>query len=113
MKEKNSDIIVVAREGYQALLNVGQNVLEINCYKAINLSKMFSEDILKNVEDFCVKLRPIADVCYLEHRFNDQIIPLAKEFDILGLPVPKEFGGREADIFTYIKSFERIGVEGN
>lgn len=71
-----------------------------------------SEDILKNVEDFCVKLRPIADVYYLERKFNDQIIPLAKEFDILGLPVPKEFGGREADIFTYIKSFERIGVEG-
>ncbi|MDH3736495.1 MAG: acyl-CoA/acyl-ACP dehydrogenase [Nitrosopumilus sp.] len=71
-----------------------------------------SEDILKDVENFCVKLRPIADVCYLEHKFNDQIIPIAKKFDILGLPVPKEFGGREADIFTYIKSFERIGIEG-
>jgi len=71
-----------------------------------------SEGILKDVENFCVKLRPIADVCYLEHKFNDQIIPIAKEFGILGLPVPKEFGGREADIFTYIKSFERIGVEG-
>lgn len=71
-----------------------------------------SEGILKDVENFCVKLRPMADVYYLEHKFNDQIIPIAKEFDILGLPVPKEFGGREADIFTYIKSFERIGVEG-
>jgi len=71
-----------------------------------------SELILKDVDDFCEKLRPIADVCYLEHRFNDQIIPLAKEFNILGVPVPKEFGGREADIFTYIKAFERIGMEG-
>jgi alkylation response protein AidB-like acyl-CoA dehydrogenase len=30
----------------------------------------------------------------LEHRYNDQTIPLAKEFNILGLPVPEEFGGR-------------------
>ena len=71
-----------------------------------------SKEILKDVEEFCNELRPIADICYLEHKFNDQIIPLAKKHNILGLPVPKEFGGREADIFTYIKSFERIGMEG-
>ncbi|KAG2477992.1 MAG: Acyl-CoA dehydrogenase [Nitrosopumilales archaeon] len=71
-----------------------------------------SESILKDVNDFCEKLRPIADICYLEHKFNDQIIPLAKEFNILGLPVPREFDGRGADIFTYIKAFERIGMEG-
>lgn len=71
-----------------------------------------SELVLKDVNDFCEKLRPVADVCYLEHKFNDQIIPLAKEFNILGLPVPKEFDGRGADIFTYIKAFERIGMEG-
>ena len=71
-----------------------------------------SESILKDVNDFCEKLRPVADICYLEHKFNDQIIPLAKEFNILGLPVPREFDGRGADIFTYIKAFERIGMEG-
>ncbi len=71
-----------------------------------------SELLLKDVKDFCEKLRPLADVCYLEKRFNDQIIPLAKEFNILGLPVPREFDGRGADIFTYIKAFERIGMEG-
>ncbi len=71
-----------------------------------------SELILKDVNDFCEKLRPIADICYLEHKFNDQIISLAKEFNILGLPVPREFDGRGADIFTYIKAFERIGMEG-
>ncbi|GFN39020.1 MAG: acyl-CoA dehydrogenase [Marine Group I thaumarchaeote] len=69
--------------------------------------------ILKDVKDFCEKLRPIADVCYLERRYNDQIIPIAKEFNILGLPVPREFDGRGADIFTYIKAFERIGMEGS
>ncbi len=68
--------------------------------------------IMRDVDNFCEKLRPIADVCYLEHKFNDQIIPLAKEFNILGLPVPKEFAGRGANIFTYIKAFKRIGIEG-
>jgi alkylation response protein AidB-like acyl-CoA dehydrogenase len=71
-----------------------------------------SELIMKDVDNFCEKLRPIADICYLEHKFNDQIIPLAKEFNILGLPVPKEFDGRGADIFTYIEAFKRIGIEG-
>ena len=71
-----------------------------------------SELIMRDVDNFCEKLRPIADVCYLEHKFNDQIIPLAKEFNILGLPVPKEFAGRGANIFTYIKAFKRIGIEG-
>jgi alkylation response protein AidB-like acyl-CoA dehydrogenase len=71
------------------------------------------EQILKDVNDFCEKLRPIEDVCYLEHKFNDQIIPLAKEFNILGLPIPEEFNGRGADNFTFIKALERIGMEGS
>jgi alkylation response protein AidB-like acyl-CoA dehydrogenase len=71
------------------------------------------ERILKDVNDFCEKLRPTEDVCYLEHRYNDQTIPLAKEFNILGLPVPEEFGGRGAGNFTYIKAMERIGMEGS
>lgn len=71
------------------------------------------EQILESVNDFCEKLRPTEDVCYLEHRFNAQTIPLAKEFNILGLPVPKEFDGRGADNFTYIKALERIGMEGS
>lgn len=72
-----------------------------------------SEAILKDVNDFCEKLRPTEDVCYLEHKYNDQTVPLAKESDVLGLPVPKEFGGRDADNFTYAKALERIGMEGS
>ncbi|MFQ5970251.1 MAG: acyl-CoA dehydrogenase family protein [Nitrososphaerales archaeon] len=72
-----------------------------------------TEQILKDVNDFCEKLRPIEDVCYLEHKFNPQAIPLAKEFNILGLPVPKEFNGRGADNFVFIKALERIGMEGS
>lgn len=72
-----------------------------------------TERILKDVKDFCEKLRPIEDVCYLEHKFNAQTIPLAKEFNILGLPVPEEFNGRGADNFIFIKALERIGMEGS
>lgn len=72
-----------------------------------------TERILEDVNDFCEKLRPIEDVCYLEHKFNDQTIPLAKEFNILGLPVPEEFNGRGANNFGYIKALERIGMEGS
>jgi alkylation response protein AidB-like acyl-CoA dehydrogenase len=72
-----------------------------------------TEKILKDVNDFCEKLRPIEDVCYLEHKYNDQTIPLAKEFNILGLPVPEEFDGRGADNFIYMKALERIGMEGS
>ncbi|MFQ5941396.1 MAG: acyl-CoA dehydrogenase family protein [Nitrososphaerales archaeon] len=71
------------------------------------------EQILKDVNDFCEKLRPTEDVCYLEHKFNAQAIPLAKEFNILGLPVPKEFDGRGADNLIFIKALERIGMEGS
>ncbi len=72
-----------------------------------------SEAILKDVNGFCEKLRPTEDVYYLEHRYNDQTIPLAREFNVLGLPVPEEFGGRDADNFTYVKALERIGMEGS
>ncbi|HEX6067171.1 MAG TPA: acyl-CoA dehydrogenase family protein [Nitrososphaera sp.] len=71
------------------------------------------EQVLKDVNVFCEKLRPTEDVCYLEHRYNDQIISLAGEFNILGLPVPKEFGGRGASSRTYIRAIERIGMEGS
>lgn len=71
------------------------------------------EQIIKDVNGFCEKLRPIEDVCYLEHRYNDQVIPLAGEFDILGLPVPEEFGGRGASNRAYVRAIMRIGMEGS
>jgi alkylation response protein AidB-like acyl-CoA dehydrogenase len=71
------------------------------------------EKTLKDVDGFCEKLRPAEDVCYLEHRYNDQTIPLAREFDILGLPVPEEYGGRGAGSLAYVRAMERIGMEGS
>src|SRR5262245_60935179 len=35
-----------------------------------------SQKLLQDVETFCQELRGHEELCYLEHRFNDQIIPL-------------------------------------
>ena len=75
---------------------------------------MGTEDqkLLEDVSNFCDKLRPVEDVFYLEHRYNDQLIPLAREFNILGLPVKRQYGGRDANNLSYVQAIERIAAEG-
>jgi len=68
--------------------------------------------LLRDVQRFCQELRPIEDVCYVEHRFNDELIPLCRKYNLLGIPVRKEYGGRGADAVTYTRALERIGMEG-
>src|SRR5437762_5204302 len=68
--------------------------------------------LLADVEAFCDEVRPVEELCYVEHRFNDQVIPLAKKFNLLAMPVPKEYGGRGADAVTYARALARIGREG-
>jgi alkylation response protein AidB-like acyl-CoA dehydrogenase len=70
------------------------------------------DKLLTDVEAFCRALRPIEDECYLAHRFNDRIVPLAREHGLLGIHVPTEFGGRGADTVTYARALARIGQEG-
>ena len=53
--------------------------------------------LLADVEAFCEEIRPIEELCYVEHRFNDQVIPLARKHNLLGMPVPAALGGRGAD----------------
>src|SRR2546421_597100 len=36
-----------------------------------------------DVEAFCQELRPVEELCYVEHRFNDQLVPLAKKHNLL------------------------------
>jgi len=31
--------------------------------------------LLDDVNAFCEELRPIEELCYVEHRYNDQVIP--------------------------------------
>src|SRR5205814_7956479 len=68
--------------------------------------------LLDDVEAFCQEIRPVEELCYVEHRFNDQVVPLARKYDILAMPVPPAYGGRGADTVTYARALARIGREG-
>src|SRR6478672_5920531 len=70
------------------------------------------EKLLADVDAFCREIRPHEELCYVEHRFNDQVVPLAKKFNILGMLTPPEYGGRGADAVTYLRALARIGREG-
>jgi alkylation response protein AidB-like acyl-CoA dehydrogenase len=65
-----------------------------------------------DVSAFCEELRPVEELCYVEHRFNDQLVPLAKKHDLLGMNVAPEYGGRGADAVSYFTALARIGREG-
>jgi alkylation response protein AidB-like acyl-CoA dehydrogenase len=68
--------------------------------------------LLADVEAFCQELRPIEELCYVEHRFNDQVLPLARKYNLLAMPVPEAYGGRGADTVTYVRALARINREG-
>jgi alkylation response protein AidB-like acyl-CoA dehydrogenase len=71
-----------------------------------------SQKLLADVDAYCQELRPIEELCYLEHRYNKQTVELGKKYNLLGMPVPVEYGGRGADALTYAKALARIGREG-
>src|SRR6476646_5914351 len=60
--------------------------------------------LLEDVEAFCQEVRPHEELCYVEHRYNDQVIPLARKYNLLAIPVPVEYGGRGADTLIYVKA---------
>jgi alkylation response protein AidB-like acyl-CoA dehydrogenase len=68
--------------------------------------------LLTDVEDFCQEIRDHEELCYVEHRFNHHVLPVAQKYNILGMAVPTEYGGRGADMATYAKALARIGREG-
>ena len=69
--------------------------------------------ILGVVDETCQKIRPIEDRCYLDRRFNDQVLPIFKEAHLLGLPISRNYGeGQGADALTYALVLERVGREG-
>ncbi|HEV3142797.1 MAG TPA: acyl-CoA dehydrogenase family protein [Gemmataceae bacterium] len=76
------------------------------------MSPQDSRKLLADVEAFCQEIRPVEEWCYAEHKFNDQVAPLAKKHNILGMIVPKDLGGRGADTVTYARALARIGREG-
>jgi alkylation response protein AidB-like acyl-CoA dehydrogenase len=68
--------------------------------------------LMDDVEDFCQEIRPIEELCYVERRFNDQVLPLGQKYNLLAMPMPKQYGGRGADTVTYARALARIGREG-
>ncbi|MCI0701104.1 MAG: acyl-CoA dehydrogenase family protein [Planctomycetia bacterium] len=65
-----------------------------------------------DVEAFCQEVRPVEELCYAERKFNEQVVPLAKKYNLLGMSIPAEYGGRGADNVSYFKALARIGREG-
>src|SRR5579884_212235 len=80
--------------------------------KEVPMQPADARQLLGDVEVFCEELRPIEELCYVEERFNDQVLPLARKFNLLGIPVPVAYGGRGADTVTYARALARIGREG-
>jgi alkylation response protein AidB-like acyl-CoA dehydrogenase len=76
------------------------------------MNRQESEQLLADVDAYCQELRPSEELCYLDHRYNDQTIALAKRFKLLGMPVPTQYGGRGADALTYSHALARLGREG-
>jgi alkylation response protein AidB-like acyl-CoA dehydrogenase len=70
------------------------------------------EQLLADVEAFCTELRPNEELCYVEGRYNDDTIRLARKHDLLGIHVAREYGGRGCDLTSYMKALVRIGREG-
>ena len=70
------------------------------------------EKLLADVDAYCQELRPIEELCYVEHRYNEQTVELAKKYNLLGMIVPVKLGGRGADSVTYARALTRIGREG-
>jgi alkylation response protein AidB-like acyl-CoA dehydrogenase len=68
--------------------------------------------LLADVEGFCHDLREHEEIAYVEHHYNHHLVPLARQYNLLGIPVPAEFGGRGADVVTYARALARIGQEG-
>jgi alkylation response protein AidB-like acyl-CoA dehydrogenase len=69
-------------------------------------------NLLADVEAFCEEVRPSEELAYLEHRFNDEAIALAKKHNLLGMYVPAHLGGRGTDLRSYLQAHVLIGREG-
>jgi alkylation response protein AidB-like acyl-CoA dehydrogenase len=71
------------------------------------------DELRADVEAFCKEIRPTEELCYLEHRFNDEAIGLARKYNLLGMPYSTEYGGRGASLTEYLDAITRIGREGS
>ncbi len=69
--------------------------------------------VLDEVDRACKELRPREDEAYLAGKFNQQLVPIFRKAQLLGLPISRRYGdGQGADVLTYTLALERIGQEG-
>jgi alkylation response protein AidB-like acyl-CoA dehydrogenase len=68
--------------------------------------------LVADVENFCQEIRPVEELCYAERQFNEQVVPLARKYNLLGMNIAEAYGGRGADAVNYLKALARIGREG-
>ncbi len=68
--------------------------------------------LAEDTEAFCQEVRPAEELAYAERTFNDQVVPLAKKHNLLGMNIAPEYGGRGADNVSYFTALARIGREG-
>jgi len=71
------------------------------------------EEWISKVDNVCKSLRSIEEECYIEDRFNENLVPQFSKIGMLGCPISKKYEGLGYDILTYCKALERIGEEGN
>jgi alkylation response protein AidB-like acyl-CoA dehydrogenase len=71
------------------------------------------EEWISKVDNVCKILRSIEEECYIEDRFNENLVPQFSKIGMLGCPISKKYEGLGYDILTYCKTLERIGEEGN
>ncbi len=77
-----------------------------------NMASFDRTRLLADTDAYCEELRPHEELCYVEHRFNDQVIELAKKYHLLGINIDPKYGGRGADAVSYFRALVRIGREG-
>ncbi len=76
------------------------------------MSQFDPRKLIADVEAFCQAVRPVEELRYVEHGFNEQVLPLANQFNLLGINVDPQYGGRGADAVSYLNALVRIGREG-
>ncbi len=69
-------------------------------------------EFLQQVDKVCSSLRDYEEICYLEERLNDRLVPSFGSSGMLGCPVSRQYGGLGYDMLTYALAIERIGREG-
>ena len=71
------------------------------------------EELISKVDSVCKSIRSFEELCYIEDRLNEKLVPEFSKIGMLGCPISKKYEGLGYDILTYCKTLERIGEEGN